>query len=308
MTAASFFAIELTCYVPGIAAVVVGQGHGTHPHGALADQAAQPSRSTVIKASDLGYRTTPSDATPTSPYPPIINKAFQMSRALNLDPSQSGAGAAWGSLALSNAGGMFDVIAGSWNSDGRALRVLWGFKEFEDSGAATSARASPGTYVGADFNLHTAASAIPRWDYTSAGAIHNPQALDIVAGTPGTPPIDWTVTVGAGLSSKIVDTGSEDGIPYLDVRFFGTTTGAVDCSVAFSLRETAAVSGQTWTFSVYGFDGIAGSLVGIVGQRIAIEEWTRADVLIVATSTPTVPVAADFAPDFSHDFLTGDFT
>jgi hypothetical protein len=55
----------------------------------------------------------------------------------------------------------------------------------------------------------------------------NPEAAGAVAGTPGTSPTDWTLTVSAnGVNRQIVGTGVEDGMAYVDVRVSGTPSAA----------------------------------------------------------------------------------
>jgi len=46
-----------------------------------------------------------------------------------------------------------------------------------------------------------------------------------VAGTPGTLPTNWGVSAPAGLATSVVGLGTENGLPYVDLRINGTATG-----------------------------------------------------------------------------------
>jgi hypothetical protein len=74
-----------------------------------------------------------------------------------------------------------------------------------------------------------------------------------VAGTPGTAPTNWSVSgSGNGLTREIVGVGVEKGITYIDLRYFGTATANSFVTVVFeSATQIAALSGQSWTSSVY---------------------------------------------------------
>jgi hypothetical protein len=126
-----FFCIEVQTYKPGTTTYTFSQGHGSHPHGALAELADSVEGSGVILASDLGYRTKTSDPLGLRVYPPHVDQAFAVDRRVNLDPAQSGLGAAWGTITLANANRTYDAIAAAWNSDGRQVRVLWGQKSWD---------------------------------------------------------------------------------------------------------------------------------------------------------------------------------
>lgn len=126
-----FYAVEITAYQPGTGTVAVSEGHGTMPHGALTELPVVTSTSTQILASDVGYRTAPTDSGGPVPYPPLVADAFSISRALNLDPTSSTVAAAWGSVNLSDHNSRFDAMVATWNNDGQAARVLYGTKTLD---------------------------------------------------------------------------------------------------------------------------------------------------------------------------------
>jgi hypothetical protein len=95
-------------------------------------------------------------------------------------------------------------------------------------------------------------------------SIRNNTMQGAVAGTPGTSPTLWPVSSsGNGITREIVELGSESGVTYIDVRFFGTPTAGNNVAVAFEAANAiAAASGQTWTGSTY-IALVDGSLSGI---------------------------------------------
>lgn len=127
-------------------------------------------------------------------------------------------------------------------------------------------RASVGTYFDNTGTLQTAAINTPRIDFgPSPGAnplgllieeartnlIRNPRCEGAVPGSPGTQPTDWMApTGGNGVVASIVGSGTESGIPYVDIRWSGTATAATLCFVQID-AFTTAVAGQIYTESLY---------------------------------------------------------
>jgi hypothetical protein len=110
---------------------------------------------------------------------------------------------------------------------------------------------------------------VPRLDYRNAdgtlnscprlllepqrtNSIRNSTMVGAVAGSPGTLPTNWLNSQTAGLSRQIIGVGTENGLQYIDLRFFGTTnTGdgiRIDLETGTSI---AAATGQTWAYSLY---------------------------------------------------------
>jgi hypothetical protein len=85
-----------------------------------------------------------------------------------------------------------------------------------------------------------------------------------VAGSPGTLPTNWA-NVNAGLTRTFVGVGTENGLPYVDVRFNGTAS-ATNLSLRFEGNtQVAASNGQTWTNATY-IKRVAGDvLTGVLG-------------------------------------------
>jgi hypothetical protein len=85
------------------------------------------------------------------------------------------------------------------------------------------------------------------FDYRPSDAmpnsIRNPNATGAVAGTPGTAPTFWGPVGQSSLQTAIVGSGTEDGHPYVDVRWYGTTTANARLWLRFDTSfTTLAVS------------------------------------------------------------------
>lgn len=102
--------------------------------------------------------------------------------------------------------------------------------------------------------------------------VRNPRAEGAVAGTPGTLPTYWAVGLPSGLSRQVVGSGTESGVPYVDIRIFGTA--AVTGSVIFWFEgntNIAASASQQWVQSFY-LSIAGGSLSNVQSlQHIQIE-------------------------------------
>lgn len=115
------FIAEIETYLPGTTITGTTPGHGTLPHGVL--PVAVTAAAGKLYVSDTGYRSAAADAQGVISYPPVMEQGFALDIAINLDPSQSAAGASWGSMSLTNTDRRFDVIAANQNSDGRDVKV-----------------------------------------------------------------------------------------------------------------------------------------------------------------------------------------
>ena len=68
--------------------------------------------------------------------------------------------------------------------------------------------------------------------------------------SPSTIPTNWVITLG-GVTATVVGLGSENGLPYIDIRFNGTAT-ATSVNVNFeSTTQITASNGQSWTSSFW---------------------------------------------------------
>ena len=80
--------------------------------------------------------------------------------------------------------------------------------------------------------------------------------LGAVAGSPGTAPTGWTITLGLsnGVTRSIAATGTDSstGLPYVDISFVGTFTAGenVTAQCGTAVTVTAASVGQAWSASM----------------------------------------------------------
>lgn len=99
--------------------------------------------------------------------------------------------------------------------------------------------------------------------------LRNSSMVGAVPGSPGTLPTNWA-QVGTlfGGGATVVATGTEDGIPYIDLRWQGNNTGT-SYSLNFESNTNVVASfGQTWTGTVY-LRLIAGSFAGILSSAVS---------------------------------------
>ena len=149
----------------------------------------------------------------------------------------------------------------SYTGDGTSGIYIWG-AQFSDS-----ASLDPYVYNPAAAPSNTAYYG-PRFDYDPVtlapkgllieeqrtNSIRNNTMQGAVAGTPGTLPTNWVSTTPAnGITREIVGVGVEDGIQYIDFRFYGTNTlgGAFYMDITFDSGAITAAQGQSWTESIY---------------------------------------------------------
>lgn len=144
---------------------------------------------------------------------------------------------------------------------GGALRVLGaGY-----AGRLATTRAGPALAQDADGNWQPATADTPRFtgslrrllvEGARTNSIRNPRAEGATPGTPGSMPTNWQDGWAAGfeaLTSQIVGSGTEGGIPYLDYRLSGTPTASRgDRAISFETTTAiAAASGDSWAASLF---------------------------------------------------------
>jgi hypothetical protein len=106
---------------------------------------------------------------------------------------------------------------------------------------------------------------------TRTNRIRNNTMVGAVAGTPGTLPTNWGVSVAGGLSSQVISVGSTKGINYVDVRIFGTTTNTNLALNAQFESTTVAAVGQTWSESAW-VSLIGGTTTGLSYVYLTLTE------------------------------------
>jgi hypothetical protein len=147
----------------------------------------------------------------------------------------------------------------------------------------TFTRASDGTFVDSAGVIQTAATDVPRFDHNPTtlenlgllveeqrtNSIRNNTMVGAVAGTPGTIPTNWFAqSSAAGITFAVASVGTESGIAYVDIQVSGTPVADGTSQISFEENaQIAALSGQTWTGSVY-CSLAAGTLPGSAVLRV----------------------------------------
>jgi hypothetical protein len=98
-----------------------------------------------------------------------------------------------------------------------------------------------------------------------SNSVRNPNLTGAVNGSPGTMPTN-TNTVNSGLTRTIVGTGTVSGVPYVDIRFNGTTTNTFANILLETAGAIAAANGQHWTVDSY-IAIVGGSLANITSIK-----------------------------------------
>jgi hypothetical protein len=81
--------------------------------------------------------------------------------------------------------------------------------------------------------------------------IRNSTMVGAVAGSPGTIPTNWKVLAGSGLTRTVVGIGTENGLPYIDLRYNGIASGTGELLGFEQDTQIAASNGQSWSLSCY---------------------------------------------------------
>ena len=159
----------------------------------------------------------------------------------------------------------------SYTGDGTSGIYVWG-AQLEQS-------TTVGEYIPTTSTINSA----PRFDHDPTtgeslgllveeqrtNSIRNSTMQGAVAGTPGTDPTNWVAAApGNGITKELVGTGIENGIAYIDYRYYGTptATGIIDIRPETATQVVAA-NGQTWTSSFY-LKLVGGSLA-----NTAVQHW-----------------------------------
>jgi hypothetical protein len=178
--------------------------------------------------------------------------------------------------------------------------------------SATFTRASSGWTFDASGTLQSFSSGAAR--RTDAGllmeeartnSIRNNSMTGAAAGTPGTLPTNWAATTLAGLSQEIVGTGTEFGLPYIDLRFSGTSSFTF-VRVPFEAAGIIAANNSTlatWTNSLYyRVMGTPTNLAGIGLRQFGL------DAGLVITETLSQTNLVTFASSIARLTYTATFT
>jgi hypothetical protein len=149
------------------------------------------------------------------------------------------------------------AVAPSYAGSSSSGLLVWG--------AQMEANSAPGPYVA------TVAAALsgPRFDYgASPGGvtnwIRNSTMMGATNGTLSASPFmgTWGTSIGNGLTWSLVGSGTESGIPYVDISVSGTASAVTGQYIIFD--TITASGGQPWTGGAY-FRLISGTAPGFHG-------------------------------------------
>jgi hypothetical protein len=138
--------------------------------------------------------------------------------------------------------------------------------------------------------------------------VRNSTNVGVAIGTPGVLPTNWSFTAGvaaAGLATQVVGFGIETGIPYVDIRFFGTTSALGNTGIYFDTGTTApALNGQTWCGSLY-WRLMNGSAANLTAPVVRVGDTDASGNAL--TQGDTAVIAPTSAP-LSTQRIIGSFT
>lgn len=187
--------------------------------------------------------------------------------------------------------GAVPLILGMMRGGGTQPLLLVG----DGTVAATYSRPSGAFGFDAGGILFTAASGTPRLliERGSQNLVQNPRfegGTTGVIGSGGVMPTDTSVSTAASVTRQVVGFGTEDGIPFLDLRLAGTQSNTNVGLV--TLGTWSATVGQTFALSLC-TRLVAGSMAGINTFRLRVHEKQGATNLSAYTK---LDFAADGAP------------
>jgi hypothetical protein len=117
-----------------------------------------------------------------------------------------------------------------------------------------------------------------------------------VAGTPGTLPTNVSTSgITSGLGREVVGSGSEDGVPYFDIRISGTTSasGQVQIRLPQASAAPAAAPGQSWKGRVH-LRVLSGALTQFASSNFALVSYDTGGTGTTETSTNLSAVIAAY--------------
>ena len=154
-------------------------------------------------------------------------------------------------------------------------------------------------------NLATINADLPRFDYNPTtlicngllieeartNSLKNSTATGTVAGSPGTAPTNWFLTLTGGVFTRtIVGTGTENGIAYIDIRYQASGSGTASVQYTGG-TDIAALNGQTWAHSNY-VKLVGGSLTNVTVRNSIVEANATGSFLAGGDSANYVPTSA----------------
>jgi hypothetical protein len=100
-----------------------------------------------------------------------------------------------------------------------------------------------------------------------------------LVGSGGALPTNWNLSgADTGLTTSVVSVGTEKGVDYIDIRWQGVTNGNSKNIFFEASSVIAALTGQTWTGSVF-FAIIGGSTTNVTSLAFRVWEYNNASAL-----------------------------
>jgi hypothetical protein len=127
---------------------------------------------------------------------------------------------------------------------------------------------------------------------TRINYVRNPRGIGGMVGSPGTVPTFWSPVNQSGLVFNIAGFGTEDGLPYVDIRWSGTTTATSNLRIRFDgVSPTMPVlQNESAAFSCF-MRVVAGVNPGPIDSRFYFNVRDAANValssIIVYRAAPT---------------------
>jgi hypothetical protein len=146
---------------------------------------------------------------------------------------------------------------------------------------STISRSGAGTALDLSGNYNRFASGVPRitnrgWlsEEWRTNSLPNSVGVGAVVGTPGTMPSGWFFGGGvtAGLAVNVAGSGTEYGLPYLDLQFVGTTNAVNAVLTWAGSTAIAGTAGQIWTGSHF-VRMVGGSAANVVDTYAQMSEF-----------------------------------
>ncbi|KKN22509.1 hypothetical protein LCGC14_0914420 [marine sediment metagenome] len=133
---------------------------------------------------------------------------------------------------------------------------------------------------------------VPRSTVNEARNNRAAGATNGVIGSGGVLPTDWTMFAGTtGLSREVVGTGTEDGLPYCDLRFFGTATAGQTETRQTSTTAVAALQNEVWTTSRY-VRLVGGDFTNVTSKKVEIQERDSGGAWLGSSGGSIAPTVA----------------
>ncbi len=153
-------------------------------------------------------------------------------------------------------------------------------------------RGGAGRFYGYDPDARTPRGSALALATSSVNYITNGDATGAVPGVEGSGgqlPTGWFFGSQGGLTRQIVGSGTDNGVRYVEIRFYGTPTSTTNAVNFSSAKAISALTGQTWTSSLF-YRLSGGSLTNIAGVYQRIEQVQDSGASVSTNSLQLTPL------------------